>query len=83
MAVEGDPDDLQLIEGFASLAPIMDCCVVNADGGGTVSCFTVFNQILDLISFSSESSSHLLRCVQGRIAASRAARSWARRACQP
>ncbi|KAL8286521.1 hypothetical protein RQP46_004538 [Phenoliferia psychrophenolica] len=35
MAIEGESDDLELVEGFASLAPIMDCCVVNADGGGT------------------------------------------------
>ncbi|KAK4702664.1 DNA damage-binding protein 1, partial [Phenoliferia sp. Uapishka_3] len=35
MSVEDGSDDLQLVEGFASLAPIMDCCVVNSNKGGT------------------------------------------------
>ncbi|KAM0754809.1 DNA damage-binding protein 1b [Meredithblackwellia eburnea MCA 4105] len=34
MSVEGNENDLQLVEGYASLAPIMDCCLVTTEGGG-------------------------------------------------
>lgn len=39
MDVEGEEeaDGIQLVASFASLAPILDCCVVEGEGGGAVS----------------------------------------------
>lgn len=32
-----ESDDIRLLASYASLAPILDCCVVEAEGGGAVS----------------------------------------------
>lgn len=33
---EEDEEGIQLVASYASLAPILDCCVVEAEGGGAV-----------------------------------------------
>lgn len=37
---EEEEEGIQLVASLASLAPILDCCVVEAEGGGAVSCFS-------------------------------------------
>lgn len=38
MDVEGGEEEgIQLVASYASLAPVLDCCVVEGEGGGAVS----------------------------------------------
>lgn len=38
MDIEGEEEEgIQLVASYASLAPILDCCVVEGEGGGAAS----------------------------------------------
>lgn len=62
----GEHDGIQLVASFASLAPIIDCCVVAGEGGGAVSSTEADRAKHELTLVDrAEPRCHMLRSVQG------------------